>query len=79
MNFLDSFSSSVPNNEWSIDAMGIKELEEDRVIYSTESESSATQEDDPKALDFEGYDSEGKCGAAIKALVLICGEQDDPF
>jgi len=74
MNFLDVFSSSVPNNEWAIDAMGMKELEEERVIYSTE--SSATQD---TALNFEGYDSEGKCGAAIKALVLICGDQDDPF
>lgn len=50
-------------NEWAIDTAGMLQLEEDR---------SST-------LNFEGYDAEGECGAAIKALVLICGDQDDPF
>jgi len=59
-------------NEWAIDAEGMKRLEEDRTLFSTESSSQ-------DSLNFEGYDSEGTCGAAIKALVLICGDQDDPF
>ena len=34
---------------------------------------------DGKSLDYDGNDADGKCGAAIKALVMICGNQDDPF
>lgn len=63
-----------PVNEWAIYADGMKRLEEDRMVYSAESAPQET-----KSLNFEGYDSEGSCGAAIKALVLICGDQDDPF
>ena len=62
------YQSGYSVNEWAIYAEGMEELEEDRMVYSTES-----------SLNFEGYDSEGTCGAAIKALVLICGDQDDPF
>lgn len=65
------YQSGYSYNEWAIDAEGMKRLEEDRTLFSTESSDS---------LNFEGYDSEGTCGAAIKALVLICGDQqDDPF
>jgi len=42
-------------------------------------EEDRAQQDDPNALDFEGNDADGKCGAAIKALVMVCGDQDDPF
>ena len=31
-------------------------------------------------LNLDGVDeNDGTCGAAIKALILICGDQDDPF
>ena len=50
-------------NEWAIDTYSMLQLEEDR----------------SNTLNFEGYDAEGRCGAAIKALVLICGDQQDPF
>ena len=53
-------------NEWALDGNILGKLEGDRVF-------------DTKILDFEGKDADGKCGAAIKALVMICGDQDDPF
>ena len=62
------YQVSLHHNEWAIDGNVMSKLEEDRA-----------QQDDPNALNFEGNDADGKCGAAIKALVMVCGDQDDPF
>jgi len=52
-------------NEIDINANLLNNLESDRASSS---------------LGYDGIDeSSGQCGGSIKALVLICGDQDDPF
>jgi len=62
----DALLLSLSWNEFAIDGDTMHNLESSRDYSST--------------LNLEGVDeNDGTCGAAIKALVLICGEQDDPF
>ena len=70
-------STQFTYNEWAMDGNIINGLEEDRTVYATA--SSDGQDEDTLTLNFVGNDGDGNCGAGIKALVMICGDQDDPF
>ena len=64
-------------NEVDVDANGMNNLETDREMFTARSGDEA----DASALDYEGKDENGKCGASFKVLVLVCGggDQQDPF
>ena len=62
-------------NEFAIDAKGMHKIESERNKYL----SSQGHDIDASSLDYDGKDDDGECGASIKALVLICGDQKDPF